>query len=90
MNEKEENKFIHSLQFLDKEPFLSIYESYDYKLRTDADAILFHGLLYMAPANDGWIGARCYGEEITHHLVKYTAKKSEQVSAYCIMHSLAS
>ena len=29
----------------------------------------------MAPANDGWIGARCYGEEITHHLVKYTAKK---------------
>ena len=56
----EEYVFLHSLNYLEMKAFQSILKLnyYDYVLRTDADAILFPGLLYMSPAgSDGWIGS---------------------------------
>jgi len=66
--------FIHSLNFLEMEPLTSILDVgyYDYILRTDADALLFPGLLNLAPSGSGWIGAGEYGEEgLTDHLVRH-------------------
>jgi len=66
--------FLHSLNFLEMEPLISILDVgyYDYILRTDADALLFPGLLYLAPSGSGWIGAGEYGEEgLTDHLVRH-------------------
>eukprot|EP00585_Thalassiosira_rotula_P017455 CAMPEP_0196193238 /NCGR_PEP_ID=MMETSP0911-20130528/49434_1 /TAXON_ID=49265 /ORGANISM="Thalassiosira rotula, Strain GSO102" /LENGTH=529 /DNA_ID=CAMNT_0041465459 /DNA_START=86 /DNA_END=1674 /DNA_ORIENTATION=- len=56
------------------EPLTSILDVgyYDYILRTDADALLFPGLLNLAPSGSGWIGAGEYGEEgLTDHLVRH-------------------
>mmetsp|Transcript_24751 Transcript_24751/g.55994 ORF Transcript_24751/g.55994 Transcript_24751/m.55994 type:complete len:797 (+) Transcript_24751:122-2512(+) len=74
----EEYVFLHSLNYLEMEAFQSILKLkyYDYVLRTDADAILFPGLLYMTPAGaDGWIGSGFSGVEVTPHLIRHFAEK---------------
>jgi len=73
----ERYRFAHSLNFLQMEPFLSLLglDYYDYILRTDVDALLFPGLLHVAPDGDGLIGHGYYGEEITDHLVRYFSRK---------------
>ena len=74
----EEYVFLHSLNYLEMEAFQSILKLkyYDYVLRTDADAILFPGLLYMTPAgSDGWIGSGFSGVEVTPHLIRHFAKE---------------
>ena len=74
----EEYVFLHSLNYLEMKAFQSILKLnyYDYVLRTDADAILFPGLLYMSPAgSDGWIGSGFSGVEVTQHLIRHFAKK---------------
>ena len=74
----EEYLFLHSLNYLEMEAFQSILKLsyYDYVLRTDADAILFPGLLYISPAgSDGWIGSGFSGVEVTQHLIRHFAKE---------------
>lgn len=76
--ENERYRFIHSLNFLEMEPFNSILDLdyYDYILRCDADSILFPGLLAVAPTvGDGWVGDGFYGTKLTDYLVqRYTRR----------------
>ena len=77
--EKEDESYVfaHSLNFLQMEPFNSIFNLnyYNYILRSDADAIFFPGLLNVRPTGDGWIGSGYSGTELTPHLVSRFAKR---------------
>ncbi|KAL7537730.1 hypothetical protein ACHAWF_005886 [Thalassiosira exigua] len=74
---REPYKFAHSLNFLEMEPFVSLMKLgyYDYVLRTDADAVLFPGLLRVRPAGSGLVGRGYYGENVTDRLVRHFAKE---------------
>ncbi|KAL9186187.1 hypothetical protein ACHAXT_005425 [Thalassiosira profunda] len=69
-------KFAHSLNFLEMEPFVSLMQLnyYEYVLRTDADAVLFSGLLHVKPTGSGMVGHGYYGENVTNHIVRHFAE----------------